>query len=78
MIYKVPKIEKFCFIDRLTRKSTSIPTPAPAESPAVSAPKLKLPDTNSWDSTTLAAQFGISPIRAATKGCTTLFVRICG
>ena len=72
--YSSPKIAKFCFIQWLTRNKTTSPTPAPAQSPAQSDAKLSAPETNSSHNTTLAAQFGINPIRAATKGCAMLFV----
>ena len=61
-------MKRFCLTLRLTRHSTARPMPAPAHRPPNRLPKEMTPSTYSWVSSTLAAQLGTRPSRAATMG----------
>ena len=63
-----PVMNRFCFQLGLTRQSTARPMPAPAHRPANRLPKLMAPWAYSWASSTLAAQLGTRPTRAAAMG----------
>ena len=67
-VYKTARIARFLFMLSLSLNKRASPTPALAQSPASSPPKLKLPETKVSVRITDDAQFGISPIKAATKG----------
>ena len=58
---------RFSFRFLFILKRTNSPIPAPEKSPAVITPAEMSPSTQRVESTTDAAQFGISPNMAATK-----------
>ena len=65
------RIKKLFFTLLFDLKSTAIPAPAPAQSPAASAPNDITPSVKSPANITLTAQLGTSPISAAISGCRT-------
>ena len=72
--YKEIKIKKFCAVFLLNLKSTTSPTPAPVQSPPISAPSVILPAIKHCVRITDAAQFGISPTSAVKNGWRTVCV----
>ena len=61
-----PTMKKFSLSLLFTLKSTSSPTPALENRPAIITPTEIIPSAQSVERTTEAAQFGIRPTRAAT------------